>query len=84
MKGVNSRRRMNSFGLKPSSFYHRGVQLGWYVTCATFLMTEQNYKRFFDFSIFFKKYFLKCVLPCVTPAARLLRLQSVSDYYDSK
>jgi hypothetical protein len=48
---------MNSFGLKPSSFYHRGVLLGWYVTCATFLMTEQNYKSFFDFSIFLKKFF---------------------------
>jgi hypothetical protein len=45
---------MNSFGLKPSSFYHRGVLLGWYVASATFLMTEQNYKSFFDFSIFFK------------------------------
>jgi hypothetical protein len=52
---------MNSFGLKPSSFYHRGVLLGWYVTFATFLMTEQNYKSFFDFSIFLKKYFLACV-----------------------
>ena len=49
---------MNSFGLKPSSFYHRGVLLGWYVTSATFLMTEQNYKRFFDLRIFLKKYFL--------------------------
>jgi hypothetical protein len=48
---------MNSFGLKPSSFYHRGVLLGWYVTCATFLMTEQNYKRFFDLRFFFKIFF---------------------------
>ena len=75
---------MNSFGLKPSSFYHRGVLLGWYVTCATFLMTEQNYKSFFDVSIFLKNIFEANVLPCVTPSAWLLHLHALSGYFDSK
>jgi hypothetical protein len=67
MKGVNSWRRLNSFGLKPSSFHHRGVLLGWYVTFATFLMTKQNYKSFFDFSKISKNIFWPayCLVLCL-------------------